>query len=306
MSEKDNSQPLVSIVMPTYNHDKFIIEAIESVINQTYRNIELIIIDNYSMDNTENIVKSYVSKDSRIIYKKHRNDGIIAISRNIGIKEASGNYIAFIDSDDFWLNNKIERVIEFFNKYPYVDLVCHDEFHIYENDKNSIKKSKNGPYKKYFDLLFKGNALSTSAVVLKKSKVFEAELFSEDKNFVTAEDYDLWLKLSRICSFEYLNETLGTWRVHEKSLSKNIEKHAASILNVINSHFDKWSDLSYYYKYLMNKRRGAVMRMAARILLREGDFISAKNYIINALKTNPCSIKSWIIYGACISKIRKI
>src|SRR4030067_1754459 len=93
MTEDIKSKPLVSVVMPTYNHERFIVEAIESVLNQTYKNIELIIIDKYSEDNTEVIVRSYATVDSRIRYQKVRNNGVIAASRNAAIKLAEGDYL---------------------------------------------------------------------------------------------------------------------------------------------------------------------------------------------------------------------
>ena len=90
---------LVSVIMPTYNHALFISEAISSVLSQTYQNLELIIIDNYSQDETEKIVLGYAKNDQRMRYEKFSNKGIIAASRNQGIRRARGEYIAFIDSD---------------------------------------------------------------------------------------------------------------------------------------------------------------------------------------------------------------
>lgn len=304
MTEMEMPNPLVSVVMPAYNHAKFITEAIESVLNQTYKNFELIIIDNYSTDNTEEIVRSYSVADSRIRYQKFRNNGIIAASRNIGIKTAVGAYVAFIDSDDFWFPDKLEKVVHFFTQFPDIDLVCHDENYISGTNKNFIKAQRYGPYKKYEDLLFKGNSLSTSAVVVRRSKLLEAGLFSEDENFVTAEDYELWLRLSKTCKIAYLHEVLGNWRIHEASLSGNTERHIASVLNAVNYHFAQWPQSSFYYKYLMNKRRGAIVRAAGRHFIKAGKFVSAKSYLFNALRIDPFSLKTWILCGAYMAKVR--
>ena len=104
------AQPLVSVVMPTYNHAQFIKEAIESVLSQSYRNMELIVIDNYSQDNTRQIVESF--GDPRIKYHQFANNGIIAASRNYGITQAQGEYVAFIDSDDVWFGDKLKLQME--------------------------------------------------------------------------------------------------------------------------------------------------------------------------------------------------
>ena len=104
------STNLVSVVMPTYNHAEFLSEAIESVLNQSYSQLELIVIDNFSEDDTKNIVKSF--QDARIQYFKFANEGVIAASRNYGIKQAKGKYLAFIDSDDVWLKEKLSEQVD--------------------------------------------------------------------------------------------------------------------------------------------------------------------------------------------------
>ncbi len=296
--------PLVSVVMPTYNQAMFVGEAIESVLNQTYNNYELIIIDNYSDDGTEEIVNSYAYQDKRIIYKKFSNKGIIATSRNIAIKMSRGYYIAFLDSDDLWFADKLKKVIEFYMMYPEIDLICNDEYFVQGDDKSIIKRARYGPYRKYRDLLFKGNSLSTSAVTVKKSKLLAAGMFSEDKRFVTAEDYELWLRLSKSCNIAYLHEVLGNWRVHEVSNSGSVDRHTESVSNVINHHFRQWPYKNTYYRLLLNKRRGAVLRGAGRSLLKSGDFISARSYLTRALKRYPFSLKTWILFSASLAQIK--
>ena len=106
-------QPLVSVIVPTYNYAQFIGDAIESVINQTWQTWEMLIIDDGSTDNTKSVVQSYVSKDCRITYFAiAQNSGRVAVARNYGISKSKGKYIAFLDSDDWWKPNKIEKQIE--------------------------------------------------------------------------------------------------------------------------------------------------------------------------------------------------
>ena len=100
--------------MPSYNHGLYIGKAIDSVLNQSFTDLELIIIDNYSSDNTDNVLSNY--KDKRIKVFKFNNYGVIAASRNYGIKKAKGTFIAFIDSDDIWYENKLKISYDFFNK----------------------------------------------------------------------------------------------------------------------------------------------------------------------------------------------
>ncbi|MBF0343298.1 MAG: glycosyltransferase [Nitrospirae bacterium] len=297
-------KPLVSVIIPTYNHETYIGEAIESTLLQTYSEIEVIVIDNFSNDNTEAIVNSYVEKDQRLHYKKFNNKGIIGLSRNLGIKMARGDYVAFLDSDDIWFTNKLEKVMNVFAKNKWVDLVCHDEYHVKGQSKDIIGKGIYGPYKTYEQLLFKGNALSTSAVVVRKNKLFEAGLFSEDFNVVTAEDYDLWLKLSKISQIFYLHEILGCWRVHALSNSNNIDRHINNVLNVLHSHLSKWPNKNLRYKHLQRKRIGHAVRVGGRLLMKDGYFGIAIPYLLKAIYIYPLSPKSWISLLACFFKIK--
>ena len=114
--------PIVSIVIPTYNHANFINRSLKSVINQTFKNWEAIVIDNHSTDETEKILRGYT--DPRIRYLKINNDGIIAKSRNLGIEAAKGLWIAFLDSDDWWTEDKLE--VCFNNINEKVDFIYHD------------------------------------------------------------------------------------------------------------------------------------------------------------------------------------
>src|SRR3990172_8575884 len=113
--------PLVSVVIPTYNHARFLGRALQSVLDQTYTNWEAIVIDNHSQDNTDEIVDSF--RDPRIILLTIYNNGVIAASRNMGIRAAKGEWIAFLDSDDWWTPNKIQVCLEQINDK--VDLVYH-------------------------------------------------------------------------------------------------------------------------------------------------------------------------------------
>ena len=133
------STPFISIIIPTYNHANFLAKALESVINQTYRNWEAIVIDNHSTDGTSEIINKY--KDTRIHYLKISNDGIIAKSRNLGINVAKGKWIAFLDSDDYWTEDKLEICIK--NIDDEVDFVYHKLEIIYHKSKSYFKRKKN-------------------------------------------------------------------------------------------------------------------------------------------------------------------
>jgi glycosyltransferase involved in cell wall biosynthesis len=215
-------KPLVSVIMPTYNHAKFIGRAIASVLNQTYPNFELIIIDNYSEDDTEKIVVSYV--DARIIYLKFRNNGVIAAGRNNGIKHANGEYIAFLDSDDWWYSNKLEIVEKYLHK---ADIVYHDLDTHTEKGKRFRKPTQGRHLKRpvFVDLMTKGNAIANSSVVVRKSIIEQVGGLCEDKSLISKEDFDLWLRISRITEeFVFIRKSLGAYWCDGGNMSKSSEQ----------------------------------------------------------------------------------
>ena len=220
MRSINNKQPLVSVIMPTYNHAKFIGEAIESVLNQTYNNFELIIIDNYSEDDTKKIVDSY--EDNRIIYLKFRNNGVIAASRNYGIKYSHGVYIAFLDSDDLWLLSKLEKQVEQLNSHEEICLSYVLYSYMLENGsiRGIFPKTKNRFRGNIFKSLYLKAIIPNSGVMV-RSKVFEElGLLDENSKLVAAEDYDMWLRIARVKLIDYVDvEPLFLYRKRDGSIS---------------------------------------------------------------------------------------
>ena len=215
--------PLVSIVIPTYNHAEFIIKALKSVIDQTYKNWEAIIIDNESVDETYKIINSL--NDSRIKYFKISNDGVIAKSRNLGIKEAKGDWIAFLDSDDWWTKDKLE--VCFGKISENVDFIYHAHEYVFKS-KSFFKKKiiKGRQLKKPIlnDLLIgtitKGTQISNSSVIVRKNILIKIGGLNENNILVGSDDYDTWLRIAQITDqFLYVNKKLSYYLVHDANTS---------------------------------------------------------------------------------------
>ncbi len=298
-------QPLVSIIMPTYNYAQFIGDAIRSVTNQTYKNWELIVIDNYSEDNTEEIVNSF--NDSRIKYIKFRNNGIIGASRNLGIKESIGEWVAFLDSDDVWHPLKLEKV----NQVIIVDsdaiLICHKGRQIKDGVPGKILKS--GPFfnNMYDRLLFKGNILSTSALVVKREKLLSTGGFSEEKEFVTVEDYEYWMRLAKVGKFHFINDILVEFHIHSKNgHSKNeclnVERHARALISVVSHHLSLLPDGVSFQK--KRKRLSQAWCTGGRLLLASGAFKSARDFCIEGFNYSLWNPKGWAVLILSLLKIR--
>ena len=217
--------PLVSIVIPTYNHAKFISKALKSVIDQTYENWEAIIIDNESVDETYKLINNF--NDPRIKYFKISNNGVIAKSRNLGIKQAKGDWLAFLDSDDWWTKDKLEICFRSINEE--VDFIYHDLEIVDKKSKSYFGKKKfkgrhlSKPILK--DLLIgviaEGNAIGNSSVIVRKNMLDKIGGISENENLVASEDYNTWLRIAKITDkFKYIKKRLGYYLVHDASAQK--------------------------------------------------------------------------------------
>lgn len=211
--------------MPAYNASKYIRLAINSVINQTYDDWELIIVDDGSIDATSEIVKEYLLRDNRIQYYYQEN-GKQGKARNLAIAKAKGEYLAFLDADDLWLPKKLEeQLYEITNKN--VDLVFSNSYIIYdvfEAKENKRMNIPNGVFYSEKDLIsfLEGNKIPILTVLVKKEKVIAVGGFTEDLEIQNVEDYHLWLKLLMTdCVFYSSGNVLAEYRVHNDSATTN-------------------------------------------------------------------------------------
>lgn len=197
-----------SIILPTYNRVDKVSKAIDSVINQTFKNWELIIIDNNSNDGTKELVEKYQNK--KIFFYQINNKGIIAKSRNFGIEKSKGEYLCFLDSDDFWHLKKLEYVyISAKEDYAFI---YHNHLIYFPNKFLKKRKINSTVLKKpiFLNLLKFGPSFATSSVTVKR-KIFEKiGLFDVDKKYIAWEDFDAWIRLSKITdNFHKINKTLS-------------------------------------------------------------------------------------------------
>ena len=218
------SPPLISVIIPTYNHANFLGKALESVIQQTYNNWEAIVVDNQSTDETNQIINKY--SDPRIQYFKISNNGIIAKSRNLGINNSKGEWIAFLDSDDWWTEDKLEVCLE--NIDDKVDFVYHQLEIVYDKSNSYLKKKNIGRQLKKPILnnlltseIDQGNAIGNSSVMLRKDMLSRIGGISENKKMVASEDFNTWLRIAQITDkFNFIKKKLGYYLVHSESSQK--------------------------------------------------------------------------------------
>jgi glycosyltransferase involved in cell wall biosynthesis len=196
----------VSIIIPTYNRAFDLKRALESLNNQNYKKFEVLICDDGSIDNTPEVVADF-SNDLNIQYIKIANSGRPAIPRNLGIANAKGKYIAFLDSDDWWHENKLQLAFEYLENGA--DLVYSDFYRVKSLTEKEIVKVRDLKDNITIDLLKNGNAICNSSVVIRKSILDKVGFFNEGQEYIAWEDFDLWLRISKISNrFIHINQPL--------------------------------------------------------------------------------------------------
>jgi len=200
----------VSVIIPAYNAEKYIHEAIDSVLNQTFKDFEIIVIDDESTDNTSKILESYGNK---IRWKSQENKGS-ASAQNEGIKMANGEYIAYIDADDIYLPERIETQVKHLDEHHDVGLVYTDFYQIDENGKIT-GTAKSQPFDDL--LLLQANYIGKSTVMHRRECLNEVGLF--DESFTNYEnDWEMWVRISEKFGMVYIDKPLTKYRLHGGSL----------------------------------------------------------------------------------------
>lgn len=188
---KNPNTPLVSVIIPTYNRAWALKKAVDSVLEQDYKEFELIVVDDGSTDDTQTLLKSYPAGTLKLISQPHAG---VSAARNRGFSAASGTLIAFLDSDDYWYPKKLSAQVAFFNKNPDAMICQTEEIWIRDgkrvNPKNKHKKPSGIIFTPSLELCL----ISPSAVMMRKSLIAKVDGF--DESLPACEDYDLWLRIT--------------------------------------------------------------------------------------------------------------
>jgi len=209
--------PEVSVVIPTFNRSNYVRLAIQSVLDQTFEDFEIIVVDDASTDNTAEVIEKFDDERIRTIHHRRNQGGSAA--RNTGIRCSKGEFIAFLDDDDLWMKNKLERQLDLIYKsngtsivYTHVKLV-----------------NENGETISFYMPSFRGNILlillkknyvgSCSSVLVRKECFSKVGLF--DENLQAAQDYDMWIRLAKHYEFDYVNGPLAIYRIHQRRITSN-------------------------------------------------------------------------------------
>lgn len=294
------NEPQVSIIIPTYNSAPFLAETLESVFAQTYRNYEIILVDDGSTDNTRDLVSTY---GDRIRYLHQDNSGGPARPRNVAIEHARGKYICVFDSDDLMLPDKLERSVEFLSRYPDLGLIFTNfikfdtaglmpgtNLDTYANFWK-VPKVRLGPNEYRiaaavaFDSLFYGNYIGTSSVIIPAVVLKDIGPFDEEVTLGGLEDRDMWFRITRKYDLGFLNFIGHKYRVRAASVSKRAMNSAEARVKVIR-------------RYAEYGLRDATRRQASALVAENlvaignqhqlsGDLGTARRYFCKSLAQSP-------------------
>ncbi len=242
--------PFFSVIIPAYNAEKFIEKTLLSVINQSFLNFEIVVTNDGSTDNTQDVVEKFIKKYPNFYIKiiNQSNKGI-ASARNAAINGSNGLYLAFLDADDIWYSDKLKKSYNILTNQRHIDVLYHNEVEI-NNGKRKVVNYSKVEFPQYFNLLLNGNCLSTSATIVKASSSKLVNGFTENEIFNSAEDYEYWLKLANCNQLIFHNnEILGEYHRRASSISNKIFYHVEACFQVQSFHLNNFLD-----KYPTNKK----------------------------------------------------
>lgn len=277
--------PKVSVIIPTYNCGKYICEAIDSVLAQTYKDFEIIVVDDGSTDNTNDIVGKYIKEHPDKIKYFYKDNGGEASARNFGIQKTDSEYLAFLDADDVWLPDKLEiqyaSIVKSGAGLNYTAMIVVDE---HGKSIGEIKPSK--PALCVVDLI-KGYRIPMTVLI-------RTELFGSiglfDENIKVAVDTDLWIRFARHIKIEYISAPLAKYRRHESNISSNISEAYIGHTKI-------------FSKLISNPPIGISKEILKQKLAREC-YLLAKEYYLEkkygkALKNVVVSLRMYPLVGRC-------
>ena len=217
------NNPLISVMMPTYNNAKYIKQAIESIYAQNYDNMEIIVVDDGSTDNTKEILKQY--KNIKYFYMEHKG---ISFARNVALKNSKGEYIAFLDSDDYWLPDKLNIQMQYFQEHPDCQIVFTKYKNIFE--KEELKKNKRAMHEKAIEDSFQQYLPST---ILKKELFNKYGFFDEKFSGIEDAEFIYRISMKGINIKHYIDKVFYIRRIHGNNITLQQNRTVKSIITAI-------------------------------------------------------------------------
>lgn len=275
--------PKISIIIRTYNRAGLIERAINSALNQSFQDFEIVVADDGSTDGTKEIVDKLILQDCRIRFVTQNHSGRPGKALNLGLENSQSRYIAMLDSDDEWLSSKLEKQIQLLESAgSRIGFVVCDTTVIKPD--GTQEERKISPTKTFLEsILLKGYLFPSS--MLAKKEVFDS-IGPIDENCLIADDWDMFIRLAQNCEYDFVNEPLYKYYIHHSniSFSKNYDRRAADLEYLLSKH----SELYKQYPKILEHHYITL----ASYIVGTGDMKKARNYLKKSLVLSG-SLKNW-------------
>jgi hypothetical protein len=267
--------PTVSVIIHTYNNEKFIAETVESVLNQTYKDYEIIVVDDGSEDGTRDALIPYMQK----IRYHYKENGGIASAKNAGICLSQTEFVAFLDHDDLWVPDKLQLQMECFNENLQVGLV-YSKYTSFRDGKELRTKPEKGYSGWIFKELLSKSFIQTSTVVVKRECLDAVGPY--DETFSLGDEYDMFLRIAQKFQCGFVDKGLTRYRVHDTNASNNDFLFDNENLGVYKKVYNNFTDIDGVEKKILRKRIARYSMKVAEGLYRQGKQEESKKYQMEA------------------------
>jgi glycosyltransferase involved in cell wall biosynthesis len=274
-------RPLVSVIIPTYNRSGLLGRAVRSVLQQNFNDLEILIIDDSSDDDTQSVVNNL--NDGRVRYFRNKLNIGGSGARNVGISQAKGKYLAFLDDDDEWLLNKLEKQVSLIEAADRtVGLVYCGYYYIYNERRaaESVPRYRGDIY----NILLKNNVLGSPTPLI-RNEVFR-EVGGFDERLPSCQDWDMWIRISRSFTFDYVSESLANHHIYGNQISTNLGKKIIARKLLIDKYRDELHQRA--------KALGWHYRRLGSLYSLYGDVILGRKSILRSIQSNPFNFGSYI------------
>lgn len=275
-----DSGPAISVVIPTCDRVDLLKRAIDSVLSQSFKNYEIIVVDDHSEDGTPDFLRSLEDPRLRFISRRERGGG--AAARNTGIGVAAGDFVAFLDDDDAWHSNKLQRQFERMKQLPEVGMLYTGTVHIFQ-DSGRIYRTVNPRYRGeiFNDLLMQNMIGTTSSIMVRRQALMEVGGF--DELFPSCQDWDLYLRLAQRWPIDFVDQSLVNFFLHPVRITHNYDAGIKGRKMI----------LKKYRPYIGNNSKILSLHFAAigKLCCQAGRYAEGRHFLLKATRQNPGNMK---------------
>lgn len=288
------NNPMVSVIIPCYNAVTTISKTLDSLYGQTFRDFEIVVVNDGSTDDSASIIEPYVKKFNGILNLINQTNQGQTVAKNVGIKNTMGQLIAFLDSDDIWRPEKLESQVALMQSNPDMGLYYTNAYKINENGDRIGTITALPSYRgKCFSEILLRNNIVASSVMIRREMIDQVGFF--DESLEACENWDLWIRTTKVAPIDFIDRPLTLYRVHSGNMSKNLDKMYRSRLKLIDKHLPYQNN----NPKLLDQRKNALFFTHisfAKTHIENLELKEARHELLQAAKIRPNEIMCYQLY----------